>query len=221
MAKKTKAKKPAQDAKEDPKAIRLERRPSESEADTMAHTSLRPTVQAALTLMDYNKVFGEMSATTLVEDLVKQCELASDGDLRRAEALLIAQAHTLDSIFHVLARRAQRGEYLNQLEVNLRLALKAQSQCRATLETLATIKNPRPVNFVQQANIAHGPQQVNNGATAHEPDTAWRARETEDQPNKLLEVQHGDRLERGTPGTASRTDTPMEAVESVQRAKDG
>jgi hypothetical protein len=34
----------------------------------------------------------------------------------------------------------------------LRLGLKAQSQCRATLETLAAIKNPRPVAFVQQAN---------------------------------------------------------------------
>jgi hypothetical protein len=37
------------------------------------------------------------------------------------------------------------------------LALKAQSQCRATLETLAAIKNPQPVAFVRQANIAHGP----------------------------------------------------------------
>ena len=44
----------------------------------------------------------------------------------------------------------------------MRMALKAQSQCRATLETLATIKNP-PAVFARQANIAQGPQQVNNG----------------------------------------------------------
>jgi hypothetical protein len=37
----------------------------------------------------------------------------------------------------------------------MRLALKAQSQCRATLETLAQIKNP-PVVLARQANIAQG-----------------------------------------------------------------
>jgi hypothetical protein len=40
------------------------------------------------------------------------------------------------------------------------LALKAQSQCRATLETLTTIKSP-PVLFAKQENIAAGPEQVN------------------------------------------------------------
>ena len=44
-----------------------------------------------------------------------------------------------------------------------RQALKAQAQCRATLEALAEIKNPRPVAFVKQANISGGHQQVNNG----------------------------------------------------------
>jgi len=42
------------------------------------------------------------------------------------------------------------------------MALKAQGQCRTTLETLAAIKNP-PVLFAKRANIAHGPQHVNNG----------------------------------------------------------
>ena len=40
---------------------------------------------------------------------------------------------------------------------------KRQAQCRATLEALAEIKNPRPVAFVKQANISGGHQQVNNG----------------------------------------------------------
>ena len=31
------------------------------------------------------------------------------------------------------------------------------------MEALAEMKNPHPVAFVKQANIAHGPQQVNNG----------------------------------------------------------
>jgi hypothetical protein len=80
--------------------------PAETQAETMAHTSLLPAVQAALTLMEYNKAFGEMSINTLVDDLGRQCELARNGDLRRTEALLTAQAHTLDTIFNNLARRA-------------------------------------------------------------------------------------------------------------------
>jgi hypothetical protein len=46
----------------------------------------------------------------------------------------------------------------------MRVALKAQNQCRMTLETLATVTNPRVV-YAKQANIANGPQQVNNGNT--------------------------------------------------------
>ena len=42
----------------------------------------------------------------------------------------------------------------------MRLAMKAQSQCRATAEALALMKNPQP--YIRQANIAQGPQQVNN-----------------------------------------------------------
>src|SRR6266508_4329496 len=90
---------------EDPKSLRVQRQEAETVADALAHTSLRPTVQAALTVRDYNKVFGEISINTLVADLGKQCELARNGDLGRAEAMLVPQAHTLDAIFHKLARK--------------------------------------------------------------------------------------------------------------------
>ena len=214
-----KSRKPVQPPTDDPKALRVVKQPTETQADALAHISLRPTIQAALTLFDYNKAFGEMSMDTLVDDLGKQCELASRGDLGRSEALLIAQAHTLDAIFNNLARRAARnmGEYINAAEIYLRLALKAQSQCRTTLETLATIKNPQPVAFVRQANIAHGPQQVNNGTPQDEPS---RARETENQPNKLLEAKDGNPLDTGATSKATRIDPPMAAVGAVNRTED-
>jgi hypothetical protein len=134
MAKRNKVNQSAAASVVDPKALELRCQHAETTADALAHTSLRPTVQAALTLMDYNKAFGEMSINTLITDLGKQCELASSGDLGRAEALLIAQAHTLDAIFHKLARKATHSEYLNQLEVHLRLALKAQSRQAALIQ---------------------------------------------------------------------------------------
>lgn len=71
----------------------------------------------------------------------------------------------LNAIFNELARRAANnmGTYLGTTETYLRLALKAQAQSRATVEALAEMKKPHSVAFVKQANIAHGPQQVNNG----------------------------------------------------------
>ena len=153
---------------------------------------LRPTAQAAVTVMEYRG--REISIETLAEDLRKECELASNGDFVRTEALLLAQAHTLDAIFHNLARNAAHSEYLNQLEANLRLALKAQSQCRATLETLTAIKNPESVAFVRQTNIAQGPQQVNN--ILARPGDLSRPEKTEDSQNKVLEAHSGEWLER-------------------------
>jgi hypothetical protein len=64
----------------------------------------------------------------------------------------------------------------------MRLALKAQAQCRATIETLATMKNP-PLVIAKQANISAGHQQVNNGAPS-------RAEVSSNQPNELFEHSH-------------------------------
>src|SRR5262245_35757712 len=123
MSKKKKVMPLAQPLKEDPKALHVLQQPTETPADALAHTPLRPTVQAAVTLMEFNKSFGEMSINTLVANLAKQCDLASKGDLRRAEVLLTAQAHTLDALFNNLARRAaaNMGEYMNAVEIYLRL----------------------------------------------------------------------------------------------------
>jgi hypothetical protein len=84
-------------------------------------------------------------------------------------------------MFVHLGRGAYLSTHMDQKEQYLRLALKAQSQCRATIETLAVLKNP-PV-FTRQANIA-GQQVVNNGTMVG----ASRAREIESAPKELLEV---------------------------------
>ena len=75
--------------------------------------------------------------------------------------MLIGQATALETLFSCLAARAMTCDQIPGFEMNMRMALRAQNQCRATLETLAAIKNP-PVVFAKQANIAHGHQQVNN-----------------------------------------------------------
>ncbi len=139
--------------------------PGADRATLLARTALRPSVRAVVTTQTFSKQFGELDLNALVDQLASQAKAVTDGDLERPEAMLVAQAHTLEAIFHELAQCAARniGHYVETVEIYMRLALKAQSQCRATLETLAAIKNPPPVAFVRQANIAHGPQQVNNG----------------------------------------------------------
>jgi hypothetical protein len=174
-------------------------------------------VRGAVTSQAFSKVFGETDLQSLVDELSNQSLKVKEGNLTRAESLLTTHAHTLDAIFNELARRAalNMGEYLNSADRYLRLALKAQSQCRATLETLAAIKNP-PVIYAKQANISNGPQQVNNGTQP-----APSRQEKIISSNELLEHQHGQRLDTGTQSAAIGTDSAMATLGEIDRAKDG
>lgn len=177
---------------------------------------------------------GELHITELVDSLTATVNGVRDGKLVLSEALLTSQAIALDTIFAELARRAaiNMGTYLETTERYLRLALKAQSQSRATLETLATIKNP-PTVFAKQANINNGgQQQVNNGTgppdeTGREQrpsgaaaSTGAHAGESTSQPNKLLEASDGERLDFGAQGTAGRASEDLAAMAALNRAED-
>jgi hypothetical protein len=124
----------------------------------------KPEVSAASVIEAWQQDMHDVNE--LVCELERQTQVVNGGDLSRAEGMLMAQAHALDGIFSNLAQRATRQEHLKNWEAYMRMAMKAQSQCRMTLETLASIKNP-PVVFARQANINNGgQQQVNNGANA-------------------------------------------------------
>lgn len=185
---------------------------------------LSPSIQNAAGTHAWSKFAGEADLAEMVADLREQVKQVQAGDMGRVEAMLYGQAMTLQTIFTSLARKAVAQEYLKQFQVNLTLALKAQAQCRATLAALAEIKNPRPVSFVQQANIAHGPQQVNNGAGTQastqgtHPPAHAHAEKTEAAQNELLEHQHGNYLDTGAQGQAGRADRKLEAVATRHRA---
>ena len=74
---------------------------------------------------------------------------------------------------------------LRRSQSYLRLAPKSQAQCRATLETLAEIKNP-PTLFAQQANVAHGPQQVNNNPPSSCDHEAHERGESENRTKRTI-----------------------------------
>ncbi len=202
--------------KRNPNQVHAYPKPDEDKAVTVARTALRPTVQAAFTLRDYGNSWGNLDLNGLIDSLGEQTKAINDGDLSRAESMLTTQAHTLDAIFNNLASRAIKAEYLNNLDTYLKLALRSQSQCRATWETLATIKNPPIMGYVRQANIAHGPQQINNAI----PDDTPRVGENENSENKLLEKKDGERLDIGTTVTASQADPAMATLEEIDRTED-
>lgn len=169
---------------------------------------------------------------TLMEQLRTQAAAVNDNDLTQAEAVLMNQATALQSLFAHLTVKAMSIEHLPQFEGFMRMALRAQNQCRTTLETLAAIKSP-PLIYARQANIAHGNQQVNNGAVepaTHAGDShvaksgfsqaSHARRKTEIAQNELLtEVTNGQAVDNAATGATIRINTPLEAVGEVNRRK--
>lgn len=181
----------------------------------IAQSTLRPSVQAASTIRAWNPGQGDLDILELVHELFDQSRAVIAGNMGRPEAILIDQAHTLDAIFNNLARRAATNidGHVIAADVFLKLALRAQSQCRATLETLATLKNPPSIAFVRQANVANGPQQVNNYPASHA-----HAGRNDCSPNKLLEQQPNEWVDARTAPTAIETDKTMEAMAQIDRS---
>lgn len=185
----------------------------ESPARRLADTAIHPAVSAAATVLKFAKgTFGELEVNETAQALIENVQAVKKGNLSGPEAMLVSQAHSLNAIFTELARRSalNMGEYIEASEKYMRLALKAQAQCRATIETLAALKNP-PVVIARQANISAGPQQVNNGP-------APRAEVSSNKPNKLLEQSHEPRLDPGASRKASSCDPELVSVEASNRA---
>ena len=164
------------------------------------------------------EIFKEVDIPILMDILQNQAVAVQGGDMSQVEAMLANQATALQTLFARLAERGMCQSAMPILETFMKLALRAQNQCRTTLETLAAIKNP-PVVFARQANFANGPQQVNNGVNTLGQSS--RARENKIEQTQLLEEASGEqqRLDFGEAKTASGADQNMETVGKIDRAK--
>jgi hypothetical protein len=185
----------------------------------IAELALNPVMANASTARTFAKsTYGTIDLTESLSVMREKAERVKAGDLTEAEVTLMAQAVALDAIFTELARRAalNMGEYMSATETYLRLALKAQSQCRATLETLAEIKNPRAVAFVKQANIAHGAQQVNNGVST--PADTSRTEKSANPSNELSGASHELLPDTRTPAHAGAVNPQLETVGAIHGA---
>ena len=203
--------------------------PPEMSTADKARMALSPSLNGAAVVHSFQgEIMGkDADMNVLIDRLRETFAEVKGGDLHTLEAMLISQATALQTIFASLARRAQAQQHQKHLESFLGLALKAQAQSRATISALVDLKYPRQATFVKQANIAHGPQQVNNGAAAGaDPDHYAQARphgkQFRSEQNKLLEAEHGQpgqRMDIRAAQTAERSYQTVETVESIDRAK--
>lgn len=202
-------------AAKEPNQLRVPEEPGVSKERRLANVLMNPAVHSAATCVTFGTgSFGKVEITDTLDAVLATINEVRSGDLSGPEATLVSQAHSLNAIFSELARRSalNMGEYIEASEKYMKLALKAQAQCRATIETLAAIKNP-PVVFAKQANIANGPQQVNNGSPA-----LPRAEGNTTSPNRLLEHADEQRLDRGARSAPGTGDPALEALGSRHRA---
>ncbi len=156
-------------------------------------------------------MFPDLDLSELIGDIRARIEKVQSGDMAAMEAMLVGQAQALQTIFVSLARKATNQEYLKNYGLFMNLALKAQSQSRATIQALTELKYPKQVAFVKQANISHGHQQVNNATSACEP---THAKKTSIQSNELLEanINGSEKLDRRATQTTIPKDKAMATV---------
>lgn len=171
---------------------------------------LDPITQGVSTLCFFEQSDGgecEAIAYTARDTIKKQIEAIQAGDLSQIESSLYTQAIVLQQAFHKMVRVfaiCHKFELTQQL---LSTALKAQSQLRVTLETLARIKYPSKTVFVNQQNNALN-QQINNSHLPEDENNSKSANEL------LSEIAH-EKLDTGRPLTSIDVNSSLEAMETI------
>lgn len=135
------------------------------DAKHMAEIATRPSVNSAAVMAVFSAPFGDLETPEVEKEIRNQIAAIKGGDMSNVEAMLYGQAIALQTIFVAESRRAQVQDRLPVFQAHFNLALRAQAQCRSTLEALAELKAPRATTFVQQQNNANQ-QLVNNGVAA-------------------------------------------------------
>ena len=182
-----------------------------SREQQVAEISLNPITLNTNTARVFSSgVFGELAITESIEVVRKMTDAVVQGsNLNELEELLTTQAVALNGIFNYLALRAHTniGHYPETVEKYMKLALKAQSQCRSTIEAINEIKNPSSATFVRQANIGNAVQ-VNNGkpnlTSTH---AGARTGKKQTEPNKLLAADQPATLPTFTGGVINDLDS--------------
>ncbi|WP_342128532.1 hypothetical protein [Hydrogenophaga sp. OTU3427] len=208
-------------SKKNPKVLSVDRTANQTMEQASAIASVNPAINAAVVVDTYqtNIMGDDVELDSLVDALRASMDKSATGDLSGLEAMLIGQATALQTIFVSLAKRSHHQQYQRHLEAYLGLALKAQAQSRATIQAVIDLKFPRQATFVKQANIAHGPQQVNNGQATGGDNV--RALDNQTGQIEVLEglANGGKEVDTRAKAEAARGDPAVEALAASHRPK--
>jgi len=195
MTAKAKQSKPPRAADKD--KLFLKAAPGTTDARQRANISIDPAAHAlAATRLFNHGTFSDVDTTELYLSLDEKLKAAGAGDLSHQKAILAAQADALNSIFTEMARRsaANMGQYIGATESYMRLGLKAQAQCRATIEALDSLTSGR-VQTVKHVHVNDGGQAIvadqfhqhtggkENGQSAEQPHATGPAGESPALPS--------------------------------------
>jgi len=97
------------------------------------------------------KEFEEaLTPTALARTVQESRQKIARGDYSEVEEQLITQAVALQRIFEVYTQKMISESYHESQRIFGQIALKAQSQCRQTLNTLVEMKNPKNLTFIKE-----------------------------------------------------------------------
>jgi len=206
----------------DPQTLPIDGKQDETMPQTKARAATKASINAVLVVNAFqgNIMGKDVDIGELMTEMQTKFKEVNDGDLSTLEAMLVGQATALQTMFTSLTMKAANQEYLKNYQSFMVLALKAQAQSRATISALVDLKYPKQAaTFVRQANISNGHQQVNNGANPEQYAQAHaRTGDIQTAPSKLLEANHGQRLDIGAQAKTGRANQRVEAVGAVHRA---
>ncbi|MDJ0634672.1 MAG: hypothetical protein QNJ34_15900 [Xenococcaceae cyanobacterium MO_188.B29] len=132
------------------------------------------------------------------------------GNLEDLEAILVNQVYVLNGLFNQLVIQGKASltkpavlkSLPNHPKTMLNVAMKAQTQCRATIQTISDLKNPKKTTFIKN--------QLNNVKM-----------ELEERIEQLEDIENGSKkLDYRTEATAISINSEMEALEVIDRSKD-
>ncbi len=167
--------------------LKVETRRDEKRGRTLAKVTMDPKCRNANLAMAFgSQLFDGQPPADIVEScavLSEEIERVTAGDLSLASRVFTAQAISLDVLFTEMARRsgANMGHYPDAVDRYMRLALKAQSACRATLEALVKLHQPRE-QTVRHVHVNEGGQAV-IAEQFHHHAGGHRNAETDRQPH--------------------------------------
>lgn len=202
--------------------VKMER--GEPNGQALARGFLEPHMRHALVAANFIEKGVSQGAETpclmdYVEHIQRTAAQAEAGNIALASRLLVSQALTLDAMFTELARRSalNMGEHMHAAETYARLAMKAQSNSRATLEALAKVHQPRE-QTVRHVHVNEGGQAVIADNFHHHP-RGHGIGKADDQSHATSEAGGGSTLLGQNPGGDRMPVPGGEGAATVQNAR--